>query len=474
MEKQKEDTIAAIATPVGNGGIGIVRISGPSAHIIAERIFRKKGSASSKWPEGFSTVGPTALRKRTLCFGHIVDPEKDRVVDEVLLAMMSAPHSYTCEDIAEIQAHASTVGLKMILSLVLKSGARLAEPGEFTKRAFLNGRIDLTQAEAVVELINARTEKALRLATSQLSGGLGDQIRRITEELKNSLALVETSIDFSEDVEDLVESNHNFESLRTNIINPLKMLLKNYEDGHFLREGLRLVIVGRPNVGKSSLMNYLLKKERAIVTPVPGTTRDTIEEYLNINGLPILLSDTAGVHNSMDPVETIGIQRTEKIAGEADLILFMIDAGDGVTADDAAVYEKIKQKPIVLIINKIDLEGDAGKTRVPSKWCVRASVRISVRFEEGIDVLKEKIYENSLGFNEAESDGLVPNLRQKQMLEKSLSSAEIAEKGMKEDVPAELTAIDLRDAIGVLNQIVGKDPQTDILDDIFSRFCIGK
>jgi tRNA modification GTPase len=473
MENKKEDTIAAIATPVGNGGIGIIRISGPVAHIIAERIFKKKRSSSSSSEDG-SAARPHLLRNRTLHFGQIVDPETNRVIDEVLLVKMAAPHSYTCEDITEIQAHASAVGLKMILELVLKNGARLSEPGEFTKRAFLNGRIDLTQAEAVMDVITARTEKSLRIATRQLNGGLRNQIQNIIQELTKILSLVESSIDFSEEVEDIIESSENFEGFRRNVISPLKMLIKNYRDGHFLRDGLRLVIVGRPNVGKSSLMNCLLKKERAIVSTFPGTTRDTIEEQINIKGLPVLLSDTAGVHNSVDPVESIGIQRTEQIAGEADLILFMIDAGDGVTSDDISLYEKIKTKPIILIINKIDLERNEGKTPVPQDWCVRAIVRISVHLEEGIAILKDEIYENSIRLNDAENDSVVPNLRQKEMLEKTLLSTEIADEAMKTGVPAELTAIDLREAIGVLNQMIGKDPEIDILDDIFRRFCIGK
>jgi tRNA modification GTPase len=473
MDKIKADTIAAIATAVGKGGIGIVRISGPSAYPIAERVFRKK-RLSSIASYGFSAVRPTELEKRTLYFGNFVDPENNRVIDEVLLAIMPAPHSYTCEDVVEIQAHASAIGVKMILEIVLNCGARLAEPGEFTKRAFLNGRIDLTQAEAVLDVITARTEKSLRLATGQLSGGLGEEIRRITEELKQRLAEEEASIDFSEETEEIVGSEIKFKQFRNNIINPLQKLLKNYDDGHLIREGLRLVIVGRPNVGKSSLMNCLLKRERAIVTSIPGTTRDTIEEMLNIRGLTVLLADTAGVHDSSDLVESIGIQRTEKIAREADLILFMMDESVGVTTEDWAVYEKIKGKKIILVKNKIDLENGRQKTGAPEKWQLKATVRTSVRFEEGIDVLKEKIYENSIGLKEEETGGLIPNLRQKEKLQKSLLAAETAESGMKTGIPAELIAIDLRDAIGALNQVVGKDPQIDILDDIFNRFCIGK
>lgn len=473
MEKTKADTIAAIATPVGNGGIGIVRISGPSAHRIAQRIFRKQRLPDSSLSD-FSVRPSTVRAERKLILGHIVDPATGRVIDEALLAIMTAPNSYTCEDVAEIQAHANSIGLKIILGLVLNCGARLAEPGEFTKRAFLNGRIDLTQAEAVSDLINARTEKALRLATEQLSGRLGEKIRCISEELRKALSEIEASIDFSEDAEEVLELEASLKHFGKDVFLPLKTLLKSYDDGHLLREGLRLVIVGRPNVGKSSLMNSLLKKERAIVTPVPGTTRDTIEEHVNINGLPVSLSDTAGVHDSDDPVETIGIQRTEKIAGEADLILFMIDAGSGVTDDDSAIFEKIKGKPVILIVNKIDLESGEKRTGTPEEWNVLSVVRTSVRFDKGIEVLKEKIYENSIGLNGESEAWIVPNLRQKKMLEKCLSSAETAEKGAKEGVPPELTAIDLREAIGALNQIVGEDPKVDILDDIFSRFCIGK
>jgi tRNA modification GTPase len=303
---------------------------------------------------------------------------------------------------------------------------------------------------------------------------LGEEIRRIAAELKHLLSEVEAAIDFSEDTEEIIGSALSFEKFRDNIINPIQKLLNNYDGGHLIREGLRLVIVGKPNVGKSSLMNCLLKKERVIVTPVPGTTRDSIEEELNIRGVAVLLVDTAGVHVSSDPVETIGMQRTEKIAGEADLVLFMIEAGEGVTTEDWDVYEKIKGKPIILVINKIDLEDGEKKINVPEKWSLKTTVRTSVRFYDGIELLKEKIYESTIGLTEEDDGWLVPNLRQKEMLEKSLSSAEIAERGMKTGLPLELIAIDLREAISSLNHVVGESPQIDILEEIFSRFCVGK
>ncbi|MFH0730838.1 MAG: tRNA uridine-5-carboxymethylaminomethyl(34) synthesis GTPase MnmE [Pseudomonadota bacterium] len=473
MEKMKADTIAAIATPVGTGGIGIVRISGPNAHAIAEKIFLKRKRSSFSSYEA-STMMHGTFEKRMIYFGNVIDPAKKTAVDEVLLVVMSAPHSYTCEDVVEIQAHASTAGLKMILELVLTCGARIAEPGEFTKRAFLNGRIDLTQAEAVLDVVTARTEKALRLANTQLCGGLGEEIGRIAWELKRILVEVEAAIDFSEDTEDIVESEIRIEKFQENVIAPIQKLLKNYDDGHLYREGLRLVIVGRPNVGKSSLMNRLLKMERAIVTPVPGTTRDSIEESLNIHGVAVLLADTAGIHDSTDPLEIIGMQRTEKIAREADLILFVIEAAAGVTAEDGEIYEKVKEKPIILVINKIDLENGKKKTEVPEKWQLKGTVRTSVLFDEGMERLKEKIYENSFGATEEDEGWLVPNLRQKEMIEKSYSAAKTAESGIKRDISLELVAIDLREAISALNQVVGKDPRIEILDEIFSRFCVGK
>jgi tRNA modification GTPase len=473
METMKADTIAAIATPVGTGGIGIARISGSNARHIAEKIFQKKNSSNSLSCES-SKVLNAEFEKRKIYFGNIVDPENQRIIDEVLLIVMSAPHSYTCEDVVEIQAHASMPGMKKILELVLSCGARLAEPGEFTKRAFLNGRIDLTQAEAVLDVITARNEKALRLANAQLSGALGEEIRQIVEELKRLLAEVEASIDFSEDGEDIVELEIRFEKLREKILNPIQKLLTNYDDGHFFRDGLHLVIVGRPNVGKSSLMNRLLNKERAIVTPVPGTTRDTIEEALNIQGVAVLLADTAGVHDSADLVETIGIQRTEKIAQEADLILFVIDAAAGVTAEDEDLYEKIKEKPIILVINKIDIEDGENITPALERWRLKATVRTSVLFDEGIECLKEKIYESISSVTEEDEGWLVPNLRQREMLQKSFIAAEIAEKGINNGYSMDLVAIDLREAISALNQVVGEDPQIDILEEIFSRFCVGK
>lgn len=422
----KEDTIAAIATPAGSGGIGIVRISGKTAKEIALRIFRQKDSGlnTGKKMREFPFPDIFFQSKRKLHLGVIVDPESESVIDEALIVFMPAPNSYTCEDVIEIQAHAGTIGLKKVMDAVIKCGARIAEPGEFTKRAFLNGRMDLTQAEAVMEVINARTEKSHKIAALQLTGGLRETMQNIIDPLQSLLAEVEVSIDFSEDVEDVVESNYNHENLKNDIIFPIKTLLKNYEEGHHLRDGVRMVILGRPNVGKSSMMNQLLKKERAIVTPIPGTTRDSIEESLNINGLSINVIDTAGVHNSQDPVEVIGIGRTERIASEADIILFMVDGNSGITTEDRMVYEKIKEKTIILVVNKMDLapeKKESWKT-IPEKegWRVTAAVPTSVIHNEGIDKLKDKIYECCIGFATDEETWLIPNLRQKTMLEKSL------------------------------------------------------
>lgn len=468
----ESDTIAAIATPVGSGGIGIVRISGHESLGIARHTFRLLGDCTPLASDQ-QTVQTKFLEHRRLHLGHIIDPDDGRVLDEVLLAVMPAPHSYTREDVVEIQAHAGPVILNAILELVLRHGARLAEPGEFTRRAFLNGRIDLTQAEAIIDVINARTEKSLQLATEQLEGRLRNQLNPIIESLTHVLVEVEASIDFPDETQDILCDAALERKLRENILAPLAELVRNYDNGHLMREGLRLVILGRPNVGKSSLMNRLLEKDRAIVTAVPGTTRDTLEEVINIRGLPVILVDTAGVHESEDPVEKIGIQRTEKLAEAADIVLLMVDAGSGVTPADTAVYNNIKHKPILLVINKTDLENTERPVTAPTGWRLQATARTAVKYGEGIDALKQTLFDLGIGQDGA-VNRVVPNLRQKKLIQTALAVLETANSNIKNNTPSELIAIDLREAIGAINTILGIDTPTDILDEIFTRFCIGK
>ncbi|HAO21092.1 MAG TPA: tRNA uridine-5-carboxymethylaminomethyl(34) synthesis GTPase MnmE, partial [Desulfobacteraceae bacterium] len=328
-----EDTIAAIATPVGSGGIGIIKISGRQALPIAAALFRPFRKHTGFFPESHQ-----------LYYGHIVNDEQ--ILDEVLLAVMKAPHSYTGEDVVEIQAHAGTFLLKSILESVLKQGARLAHPGEFTKRAFLNGRIDLTQAEAVMDLICAKSTRSLDIAAAQLRGGIREEIEAIRQSLLSVLSAIEAGIDFPEDMGDDISAEQTIAQLNAAVFR-IREMISRYRDGHVLKEGLKVLVIGRPNVGKSSLMNRLLGRDRVIVTPIPGTTRDLIEESLTIQGIPIILADSAGLHEGGDLAEQIGMEKTCQYIDEADLILFMLDASALMTPEDWQIYEKIRDTQMI-------------------------------------------------------------------------------------------------------------------------------
>jgi len=456
-------TIAAIATPIGSGGIGIVKISGPDAIAATLPLFRPFRSISE-------------FKSHHLYYGHIVDPDEGVVLDEVLFVIMKKPHSYTCEDVVEIHAHGSASALNAILELVLKSGrVHLAEPGEFTKRAFLNGRIDLAQAEAVVDIINSQTRQGLLMAAEQLKGGLSDAIQRIIENLKDLLINVEAAIDFPEDVEIVLQPEMVQERLTQQVVYPLRELLEQYDEGHVYREGITAVILGRPNVGKSSLMNRLLKKERSIVTGIPGTTRDIIEDDVNIRGIPVKLVDTAGLHKTEDEVETIGIRLAKETIEHADLVLFMVDVSIPLTEEDLDIYNEIQHKKGILVLNKIDLPIHPSLSEISTLFPEIPQVRISALYGNGIEELKDTIFETVTG----QTDGphlpsIVPNLRHRMAIKKALSSAYRALKNLKESVFLELIAIDLRDALDTLGEILGITTTQDLLEEIFSRFCIGK
>ena len=458
-------TIAAIATPGGAGGIGIIKISGKDAISIASLIFRKSGS---------SFDGAHAFESHRLYHGHIVHPESDKILDEVLLSVMKMPRSYTREDVVEINTHSGFAVLSGILELVLAKGARLAEPGEFTKRAFLNGRIDLTQAEGVIDIINARTEKALEIAGVQIKGELGKTIRSIRDTLLAVEAEIEAEIDFPDDVEELSSKDRHIETLQQAVISPLTALLNRYHIAHFFRDGIRMAVVGRPNVGKSSLVNRLIQKDRVIVTPIPGTTRDLIEETADIRGIPVVITDTAGLHQTDDPVEVIGIQKTQEYIKDSDLVLFLVDAGCPLTEADFEIRSILKGKNVVLVINKMDLLSEQRGFPIPESWRM-PSVMISALYNQGVDALKALI---ARGFirNGSESDGgrIVPNLRHKLTLERSVQASESALSGLQKDSHMELTAIDLKEAVDALGEIIGLTAKEAILDEIFSRFCIGK
>ncbi len=461
-------TIAAIATPIGKGGIGIIKLSGPEAIPIVAAVFQKSGSSASTPPfcESFES--------HRIYHGRIVDPGNGQVIDEVLVSVMKAPRSYTREDIVEINAHGGQLVLSAILELVLSKGARLAEPGEFTKRAFLNGRIDLTRAEGVIDIITARTQKALQIASDQLKGGLGDTIGSIRETLLASIAEIEAEIDFPEDVGELsVAENIRFR-LETEVLAPMVRLLNGYFSAHIYRDGVKLAVVGRPNVGKSSLVNRLIQKDRVIVTPIPGTTRDLIEESLEIHGVPVTITDTAGLHATDDPVEVIGIEKTRACIRDADLVFFLVDAGAPLTGADFEIYDTLEGKPALLIINKMDLLADPNHFQMPVRWKI-PSVMTSALYNQGIEQLKalfaKTFIRNGGG---GEQHRTVPNLRHKMLLESGVKAVESALKGFEERVPEALIAIDLKQGIDALDEIIGKGLRPTILDEIFSRFCIGK
>jgi tRNA modification GTPase len=468
------DTIAAIATPIGSGGIGVIKISGNRAVSIAGSVFRRSVRKTDAAPP-FSADGLLSAGSHRLNYGHIVDPDKERILDEVLLSVMLAPNTYTTEDIVEINTHSGHMVLASILNLVLKQGARLAEPGEFTKRAYLHGRIDLTQAEAVIDIINSRTEKALEVATSQVKGQLKESVESIRDSILDILTGIEAAIDFPDDVGDIINTDETSDILEKQIICDLKALLDQFESGHILKEGLKVAIVGKPNVGKSSLLNRLLKEDRAIVTPIPGTTRDLIEETLNIRGIPVFVADTAGLHNTDDPVEVIGIAKTKEYINGANLVLFMVEAGMPLTSEDHTICETIGNKPCILVVNKSDLVDDDFEIETPEQWLDFPRTNISALYGSGLGNLKDVIAKVSIGEHRLEVQStIIPSLRHKMALDQSLLLMQSAAKAIQDAAPPELIAIDIQEAVHSLGEVIGTTVKADVLDQIFSRFCIGK
>ncbi|MGD2149459.1 MAG: tRNA uridine-5-carboxymethylaminomethyl(34) synthesis GTPase MnmE [Desulfobacterales bacterium] len=467
-------TIAAIATPIGRGGIGIVKISGKDAFSIAESIFKKSGAVTGDSGKKRETSF-ASLKSHRLYHGYIVDEGKGTVLDEVLLSVMVAPRTYTTEDIVEINTHSGPVVLSAILDLVLKKGGKLAEPGEFTKRAYLNGRIDLTQAEAVIDIINSKTEKSLEIAASHIKGGLKKKIETIRGALLDILVETETAIDFCDDAGDVFNSEKTIEMLEKVIIDDLKGLIEKYENAHVLRDGLKMVVVGRPNVGKSSLMNRLIQEDRAIVTPIPGTTRDLIEETLNIHGIPVIIADTAGLHETDDPVEVIGIEKAQEYISDSDLILFMVDASDPLTVEDENIYKTIRNKRLIFVINKWDLVEDDFKLDIPESWNTLPQIKISALYGRGMSELKDLIANLSIGEYGIEvQNKIIPNLRHKTALERTLQVCVSAVEEIRKETSFEFIAIDIKEAIDSLGEIIGVTAKDDVIDQIFSRFCIGK
>ncbi len=453
-----EDTIAAISTPVGEGGVGIVRISGKDAFLIAQKIF--KGPKKKDWLK----------ESHKLYYGKIVDPETKKSIDEVLISIMKAPTTYTKEDVVEINCHGGYIPLKETLRVVLSAGARMAEPGEFTKRAFINGRIDLSQAESVIDIIRSKTEASLRMAMSQLEGHLSEKISDIQNNVLGMLANIEAVIDFPD--EDIEEKTFDemFETAE-DIKDKLNELLELAETGRIFREGVKTVIVGRPNVGKSSLLNALLGQERAIVTDIPGTTRDVIEETINIKGIPLVLVDTAGLRETGDLVEKIGVKKTWELVNQADLILFITDAQNPFNEVDKSIIKEIKPSKTIIVINKIDLNKDVQE---PKEYNMPI-VKISALSRLGIYDLENLIEKFVTGGKINSPDSMVVSrARHQNSLIRARKNIEEFISALSSGIPLDLLSIDIRNAWEALGEITGSTVTEDLLDRIFSDFCIGK
>ncbi|MBI4974480.1 MAG: tRNA uridine-5-carboxymethylaminomethyl(34) synthesis GTPase MnmE [Candidatus Omnitrophica bacterium] len=462
MYKDNPDgTIAAVSTPIGEGGIGIVRLSGPEALKIANEIFVSKNCGK-----------PSQYETYTTHYGRIVNDS--RYIDEVLLTVMKAPKSYTKEDIVEINCHGGIQAVRKVLELVVKCGARIAEPGEFTKRAFLNGRIDLAQAEAVLDVVRAKTEASLKVAVSQLEGSVSKVVTEIRERIIDIASQIEASIDFPEEELEIVEEGRLVKKVE-DILAELKALIDTSSDGIILREGILATICGKPNTGKSSLMNLLLKRDRVIVTPIPGTTRDAVEEMINLKGIPVRLVDTAGIAKTEDILEGEGIRKSKGYLELADLVLLVLDAATGIDREDEDIIRLIADRKKLVIINKIDLAKKIDKARIGKIFKEDPIVEISVKEKRNIKLLERRILETvwSGDFNQGEG-AIVTNARHKTALDRSYENMLSVKRGLKNVVSPELIAIDLKEAILNLGTIVGKSVSEDILDRIFENFCIGK
>lgn len=460
------DTIAAISTPVGQGAIGIIRISGNDAFSILKKIFHPK-----------SQIDISNIPSHTIHYGHILDDKNGNIpIDEVLVMIMRAPRTYTKEDMAEINCHGSRIVLQKILDIVIKAGARLAGPGEFTKRAFLNGRIDLSQAEAVIDLINAKTEEASKLAIEHLKGDLSINIKRIQHEIKEILTTLETDIDFPEEDVPLIDYNQVRERL-SNLAKYLKQLIDTYRDGRIFKDGISTAIIGKANVGKSSLFNILVENpSRALVTHIPGTTRDIIEESVNINGRLFRFIDTAGLKTPRGIIEERSLELTQKYLEEAMCVIFLLDGSKVLQTKDLEIWGLIKNKPNIIVINKIDLPQRISIKKVHEMFRGEEIIKISCKENTGIDELKSRLLEicnKDIKTND-NSDLIITNLRHKNILEKTSLYIENAQSAIDNNLSTEFIAADLRHALENLQEITGEKVSETILEDIFSKFCIGK
>lgn len=455
------ETISSISTPVGEGAIAIVRLSGIDALEIANKLYRGKKTLDE-------------VDTHTINYGHIIDPDTDEVVEEVMAAVMRAPKTYTREDIVEINCHGGINTINRILQLTLKHGARMAEPGEFTKRAFLNGRIDLSQAEGVMDFIRSKTDEASKVASGQMQGRLKAYVEILRQSILNILAQVEVNIDYPE-YDDVEEATTEFlleeaEKVKTEI----EKLLKSSSQGRIMREGLSTVIVGKPNVGKSSLLNYLIQDNKAIVTDVAGTTRDILEEYVNVNGIPLKLVDTAGIRDTDDIVEKIGVERSRQALTQAELILYVLSNNEPLTSEDIEILDSVKDENVILIINKLDLDSKLDVAELENRYDFPI-VKTSITEGTGVDDLEDRIAELFFGGQVSSADSTyLSNNRHISLLEQSNSAISDAIESANMDVPIDIVQIDLVKTWELLGEVIGEDVSEQLIDQLFSQFCLGK
>ena len=455
-----DDTIAAVATAYGEGGIGIIRISGEKSLDILEEIFEFHGIEE--------------IVNRRMTYGKIVDRDNGQTIDEVLAVYMKGPATYTAEDVVEINCHGSTVSLRKTLSLVLRKGARLAEPGEFTKRAFLNGRIDLSQAEAVIDVVKAKTDKSFDVALSQLEGGLSSYIRDIRQNLLDLLVDITVNIDYpDEDIEEIT-----YDKLEINIKqigDMIEKLLSTASSGRMIREGIRVAIAGKPNVGKSSLMNGLLRETRAIVTEIPGTTRDTIEEALSIRNIPVYLIDTAGIRETSDKVEKLGIEKSKEAFNNADFIIFIMDGSEEIYSEDEEIIEYLKERKCLVLINKKDLEQKIDSVQIRNMLPNSQIIKTSLINGDGIEEIENAVEELVYGGEITQSESMmVNNVRHINLLTDSFNSLEDALQMAVNREALDFIEIDVKNAYELTGEIIGESVNDDIINEVFARFCLGK
>ncbi len=455
------DTICGIATPLGEGGISIIRVSGSDSLKVINKIFKGKNSSNI-----------LDMKSYTMRYGYICDIDSKVEIDEVIISYMKGPRSFTAEDVVEVNCHGGVVSTGRVLEEIIKVGARIAEPGEFTKRAFLNGRIDLSQAEAVMDIIRAKTDLSMKSAVMQSNGALSKEIGKLREYMLNTLALIEYSVDFTEDDEEPDETIPiRVQEQLTVAIEDMKKLLEGANEGRIIRDGLKLAIIGKPNVGKSSLLNCLLKEKRAIVTDIPGTTRDIIEEFISLDGIPVKITDTAGIRETEDEVEKIGVEKSREKIDEADLVVLMLDSSRPLEDEDREIIKKVKDKKYVVLMNKNDLEKKISDDDIKE---LKNIIYISAKTGFGIDELKKKV--KDLFFNgEVDSESMIiSNNRHKQALYRALENCEEALDRVKSNEYLDLISIYVTSALKALGEITGSELEEDLINKIFSEFCVGK